>query len=51
MHLRHIILIGLFIASCTGSGGAWAENQFRIASEDRSDERVEPRVKALTSAA
>ncbi len=51
MHLRHVILIGLFIGSCTWSGGAWADNQFLIASEDRSDERFEPRVKALTSAA
>ena len=35
MHLRHIISIGLLFASLVGSGVAWAENQFRIASDGR----------------
>jgi hypothetical protein len=34
-HLRHIISIGLLFVSFAGSGGAWAEDQFRIASDGR----------------
>ena len=35
MHLRRIISIGLLFASLVGGGVAWAEDQFRIASDGR----------------